>query len=107
MSDCFFEYEWLPYITPLVLLKQCVEAAGNDPRLGSAHICLYTALMLSERMPGTDFVLRKYGLMRLSGIRSTATYYRCMKDLREFGYVWYYPSLDPHGASKVLVRYRV
>jgi hypothetical protein len=107
MDDCFPAYELLHCITLLDTLKRYMEAARNDPCLGPAHMSLYTALLLSEETPGRVFVLRRRYLMRLSKIRSRSTYYQCMKDLNVSGFVYYYPSLDPTGDSRVLVRYIV
>ena len=82
-----------------------MEAAGDDTRLGPVHMSLYTALLLSEKTPGKDFVLHKRYLMWLSKIRSQMTYYRCMKELHLSGHVLYCPSLDPHGISTAAIRY--
>lgn len=103
MKDCFWGYELLDCSTLLKTLNRFVEAAGDDPRIGPVHVSLFTALLLSERIPGRELVLRRRTLMRLSGIRSSATYYRCLNVLHTAGYVNYSPSQDPFGGSTVTI----
>ena len=103
MKDCFWEYELLDCSRLLKTLNRFVEAAGDDPRIGPVHVSLFTALLLSERTPGRDLVLRRKSLMRLSRIRSRSTYYHCLSVLHAAGYVNYYPSRDPFGGSTVKI----
>jgi len=104
MNDCFSVCELLHCSTLLGALKQYMEVAGDDPRLGPAHVSLFIALLLSEKEPGHMITLHKGNLMRQSKIRSSSTYYQCMKDLDDFGYVTYCPSQSPYGDSRALMR---
>jgi len=39
--------------------------------------------------------------MKLSRIKSTATYHKVLRELQAFGYIEYVPSYDPYKGSQV------
>ena len=41
--------------------------------------------------------------MFLSKIKACQTYYRCMNELKEYGYIGYTPSSDPSTGSRVVI----
>lgn len=41
--------------------------------------------------------------MKLSKIKSTATYHKCINDLTAFGYIDYEPSYDHFKGSKIII----
>jgi hypothetical protein len=57
-------------------------------------------LSADQQADGFFRISRKI-LMRLSRIRSIATYHRRMKELVNYGYIIYRPSYDPYRASRV------
>jgi hypothetical protein len=83
----------------LALLKAIQKHKG----LGPFHISLYTALLSlwQEQQYNTPFRVTRRRLMATSGIRSPATYHKCLKELIGHEYIIYEPSFDKHIASKI------
>lgn len=77
--------------------------AMRDERLNSGHISLYVALFQYwnfNRFNNPFFVARE-DMMRVSKIGSKNTYHKCIKELHEFGYICYRPSLSKFQKSAV------
>lgn len=74
-----------------------------DERLLPTHVSLFTALFFCYHKDGDQmpFSVKRQELMQLSSIRSISTYHRCMKDLREYGYIRNLPSYDSRRGSAV------
>lgn len=74
-----------------------------DNRLLPTHVSLFTALFFCYHKDGyqAPFPIKRKELMRLSSIRSISTYHRCMRDLRDLGYIRYLPSYDSRRGSAV------
>ncbi|MBB3056722.1 hypothetical protein [Mucilaginibacter gotjawali] len=83
----------------LALLKAIQRHKG----LGPFHISLYTAILSlwQEQQYSTPFRVTRSRLMSISGIRSPATYHKCLKELIGQDYVIYEPSFDKHIASRI------
>lgn len=76
---------------------------SKDPRLHPSHICLYISMFsLWERSRfSTPFRISRRQLMKLSKIKSTATYHKCINELTAFGYILYEPSYDHFKGSSI------
>ena len=76
---------------------------SKDQRLLATHISLYTALFVCWQRLGfaQPFAVNRSELMGFSKIASVATYHKCIKELDEFGYVYYQPSYHPKLGSRV------
>ena len=91
-------------------VKQLVNfyaAIKHDPRIGTTHISLYMALFhfynLNEFQNPIE--ITRASVMEVAKISGFATYHRCIKDLHQFGYIFYTPSYNPSISSRVhLVR---
>ena len=83
----------------LALLKAIQKHKG----LGPYHISLYTAMLSlwQEQQYSTPFRVTRSRLMATSGIRSPATYHKCLKELIGSEYIIYEPSFDKHIASRI------
>ena len=83
----------------LALLKAVQQQKGLSP----FHISLYTAMLSlwQEQQYSTPFRVTRSKLMATSGIRSPATYHKCLKELIKEEYIIYEPSFDKHIASRV------
>ncbi len=83
----------------LALLKDIQRHKGLSP----FHISLYTAILSlwQEQQYNTPFRVTRSRLMATSGIRSPATYHKCLKELISLEYIIYEPSFDKHIASLV------
>lgn len=75
----------------------------HDERLGAVHISLYMALYQewnSSRF-AAKFYINRHGLMLASKIGSRTTYHKCLRELEQWGYIRYYPSMNPYKGSQV------
>lgn len=68
-----------------------------DARIGPTHISLYMALLVywnkNNNQNPVSITSRK--IMPLAKIYSRHTYNRRMKELKQYGYIRYFPSNDP------------
>lgn len=85
--------------TDLDLLKIIRQDKGLSPY----HISLYIAIVAlwQEQHYASPFRVTRYKLMAASGIRSPATYHKCLKLLVSRNYIIYEPSYDPIKGSLV------
>jgi len=87
-------------------LNHWMELVNMDDRLSAYHISLYLSLFQiwnKSRFPD-KIVISRNELFRLSKIGSSKTYYKCLHQLHEFGYICYYPSNNAlKGSTVVLV----
>jgi len=79
-----------------------IRLAG-DERMTPYHISLYFALfqLWNEHRFGDRFVISRSEMMQLSRIGSANTYARCMKELSDWGYIFYTASSNLHSGSRV------
>jgi|HubBroStandDraft_2_1064218.scaffolds.fasta_scaffold53169_3 hypothetical protein len=74
-------------------LGDLIRKFWDDPRVTTKHISLYLALF--GGMGGTSVepvVLNRGDLMRRAKISGKSTYYRCLRELHEQGYISYRPA---------------
>ena len=79
-----------------------------DARMGPVHMTVVLAIWMCGRAeggagPAVGFVIRREELMRLAKIRGKTTYFRVMKELAEWGYIEYWPSMAKKGKSRVRI----
>jgi hypothetical protein len=75
----------------------------DDHRIGATHISLYGALyyfFILGHFQNPVLIKRKT-LMEFAKISGLATYHKCIKDLKQFGYIDYLPSYSPAKSSRV------
>lgn len=80
-----------------------LKAVVEDARLGPLHISLYAAIlhfynMQEERMPVSVFGKQ---LMSHAKISSNNTYHRIVRELHQYGYIYYIPSFNPFLGSLI------
>jgi hypothetical protein len=85
------------------ILEEFYEAIADDARIGNTHICLYLALVNQGNSFGNFFEINRANLLKNAKI-SRKTYHKCMKELREYGYIKYEPSNNPFSRSRVLLK---
>lgn len=80
-----------------IYLYKFMDVAGEDPRIGPAHISLYTAILYYYIMQEGVNPISVYGrdLKKRAKIFAPATYHKCMGELKEYGYIRYVPSYNP------------
>lgn len=84
-------------------LTSFYEAIRDDPRIGPTHISLYMALFQLYNLNGfrNPVNICRKSVMGIAKISGFATFHKCIKDLKTFGYVQYLPSYDPALHSQV------
>jgi hypothetical protein len=80
-----------------------MNAAADDARLGPLHISLYVAVLhfyqlQNETLPVSVFSKQ---LMVYAKISSNNTYHRIVRELHQYGYVYYVPSFNPFLGSLI------
>lgn len=87
----------------LSILEHFLAKATLDARIGIAHIGLYAVLFNCWKQQGFRGPVKGYAsqIMVLAKISSTATYHRLIRQLHEYGYVCYQPSLYKAQASLI------
>jgi len=84
-------------------LSDFFAAIEKDGRVGIAHIGVYAALL--QCWKGKDFavplVVFSHEIMQLAKIGSRDTYFRCVKELSEYGYIRYVPSFKRNQGSRI------
>jgi hypothetical protein len=78
---------------------------SNDARITVWHLSIYIAIFLRWREKGCNNWVRitRKEIMKSAHIGSTATYHKCLKQLKDFGYFDYFPSYDPSLGSQILL----
>jgi hypothetical protein len=76
-----------------------------DYRIGPVHLSLYLAIIrqLNENNPFNPISFFSRELMAVAKISGRATYHKVVKDLHEFGYIRYEPSLSRMSRSVFFV----
>jgi hypothetical protein len=79
------------------------QRAKDDIRLSSRHISVYAVLFqfFAENNCHNPMLITRKKIMRLSKIKSTATYHKSLAELQEFGYITYCPSFNPGISSAI------
>jgi hypothetical protein len=77
----------------------------RDKRLTANHVSLYLALFQywNYHRFQNPFFIRREEVISITGIGSKNTYLKCMKDLHEFGYIFYSPSKNKFQRSKIQI----
>jgi hypothetical protein len=86
-------------------VEEILERLIGDARAGPVHLCVCLAIWICGASEGGDdpFVIRRAELMRLAKIQGKTTYFRVMKELAEWGYIEYWPSMAKKGKSRVRI----
>lgn len=78
----------------LQILDDFFVNIADDPRITTTHISLFLALF--HQWSQSSFIypmeIERDQIMKLSKISGTATYFRCIKGLHDFGYINYMPA---------------
>lgn len=82
-----------------------MERICEDPRIGPSHISLFAAILDASRRQNGQMPVTIYSkkLMKQAKISGIATYYKCIRELKEYGYIGYTPCYNPVLGSLVEV----
>lgn len=85
-----------------LILSGFMDLMKEDPRIGPSHISLYLAIVhccqMQQQLPVHVF---GRDLMKDAKISACGTYHKCMRELKEYGYINYIPSFNPLQGSLV------
>lgn len=84
-------------------LSAFYQVVATDHRIGVTHISLYMALFqlwYLNRFQSPVNITRQL-VMPMARINGRATYYKCLRELEEYGYIQYVPSCNPFIKSQV------
>lgn len=85
-------------------LADFFSAIHSDPRINTTHISMYAALLQHWNLQKTDpLLLFSHELMGIAKISSGKTYYKCLKELNQYGYLRYEPSFNRNQRSKIYI----
>ena len=86
-------------------ISSLLKIIQKDKAVGPYPASLYTAMLMCWQEQGCReaFRVSRSILMPLSGIRSFATYHKCLGVLVQKGYIGYMPSHNNRLASKVIL----
>jgi len=75
----------------------------SDQRIGNTHIGIYAALLQYRLERGfcNPIDTNSLEIMAIAKISALKTYYRCLKDMNDYGYLRYVPSKKKNRASKI------
>ena len=79
------------------------ERVIEDDRLNPSHISMYVSLfqLWSSNHFQNSFRISREEVMKLSKIKSIATYHKCIRELCDAGFIIYLPSYDSYKGSLI------
>jgi hypothetical protein len=85
------------------VLEKFMSGIDKDPRICLSHIGLFSVLLhVREEQGGNEpFPIKREELMKAAKISSTATYFKILGQLHEYGYIQYQPTFNRMSQSKV------
>jgi len=75
----------------------------SDDRVTVWHVSVYMAIFFRWRSNSYNnpVPITRKEIMKLAHVGRIATYHKCIRQLKEFGYLEYMPSYDPSLGSQV------
>ncbi|MES2331143.1 MAG: hypothetical protein V4539_16180 [Bacteroidota bacterium] len=69
------------------------DTIADDPRITTAHVSVYLAMMSERDIRGDPqtLAIERTRIMQLAKINARSTYDKVIHDLAQFGYIKYYP----------------
>lgn len=87
----------------LKLLSAFFESIEKDFRIGSTHIAIFSALVQFWIQKGMVNPIQAYSIeiQKIAKIMSPKTYHKCMRELHEYGYLFYVPTKNKNRRSSI------
>lgn len=84
-------------------LSDFFSAIEKDFRIGTTHIAIYAALLKYRTDKGfiNPIQVFRHEVTRIAKISSAYTYHKCVRELSDYGYLKYEPSLKRNVGSKI------
>lgn len=84
------------------ILPRFFVGMDRDPRMSRSHVALYFSLIRQWANSGFQGTVQLYAKQGAKEAKmSISTYYNCLRDLHDFGYVYYIPSFKNNEASTI------
>lgn len=87
----------------LKLLSGFFQAIDNDFRISTTHIAIFAALLQFRANRGFINPIQAYSIeiQKIAKIMSPKTYHKCMRELHEYGYLFYVPTKNKNRRSSI------
>ncbi|SFB49941.1 hypothetical protein [Algoriphagus aquimarinus] len=84
-------------------LENFMSGIDKDPRISLSHIGVFSVLLHAREEYGgiEPFPIKRKKLMKAAKISSTATYFKIIRQLHEYGYICYLPTFNRMSQSRV------
>ena len=84
-----------------IILDDFLDYIFHEDQFFPSHITMYLSILKLWNMNGrqNQFRISRHEIMKLSKIKSFATYHKCIKDLSSAGIILYLPSYDSYKGS--------
>lgn len=84
-------------------LSDFFKAIEKDYRISVTHIGIYAALLQfrADRDLINPIQAYRYEIIDIAKISSPRTYYKCMRELNEYGYIKYEPTRKRNQRSRI------
>lgn len=90
-------------------LSDFFEAIENDYRISITHIGIYAALLKfrADRDLINPIKVYSYEIMKIAMISSPKTFYKCVHELSEYGYINYRPTRNRNQRSVIYFHIKI
>lgn len=87
----------------LLIFNEVFRVLAADQRINVWHFSIYTSLIHQWMLNGlvNPISISRRQIMEQTHIRSIVTYHKCIRQLKDFGYITYEPSYNPFIGSYV------
>ncbi|RZJ91485.1 MAG: hypothetical protein EOO20_04830 [Chryseobacterium sp.] len=84
-------------------LSDFFSAIEKDFRISTTHIAIYAALLKYRTDRGFINPIRvfRYEVTVIAKVSSAYTYHKCIRELNDYGYLKYEPSMKKNQGSKI------
>lgn len=84
-------------------LEEFMAGIEKDPRICLSHIGVFSVLLhMREEYGGMEpFPIQRDAIMKSAKISSTATYFKIINQLHDYGYICYLPTFNRMAHSRV------
>lgn len=88
---------------PLKSLSNFFRAIEKDYRISITHIGMYAALLQFRMDKGfiNPIQVYSYEIMEIAKVSSPKTFYKCIHELNEYGYIKYVPTRNRNQRSSI------
>lgn len=82
-------------------MKAFFETISEDPRITTAHVSIYLAMLTEFQNEECDmYLVNRTRIMQLAKVNARSTYDKVMNDLANFGYIKYFPAFGRNSKIK-------